>query len=97
MGSDRHLAAKMAAFAAGMKAKAGELERDDIEQLRAQVERDLEIDDPLRKVLVEFAIDCGVYLRDPVKLSEVGADICRHINLLNVPEPPDRDRRDIYG
>lgn len=97
MGGDPILAAKIAAFAAGMKAKSGDLTRGDVDQLQDQIDRDLDAEDPLYRSLSSFLIDCGVHLRDPVKLAEIGADLCHHIETLNVPQPPDLNRRDIYG
>jgi hypothetical protein len=97
MGSDAFLAVKMAAFAAGMKAKAGDLARDDIDQLRDLVERDLDPEDQNARAITAFVVDFGVHFRDPVKLAEIGADLCRHVDAMNVPQPPDLERRDIYG
>lgn len=97
MGSDRYLAVKMAAFAAGMKAKAGELTLKDIDRLGEQAVQNLEVEDPLMSAVADFVYDSAVYMRDPVKLAEIGAVLCRQIETLNVPQPPDLERRDIYG
>ncbi|MEX0306047.1 MAG: hypothetical protein AB3N12_01560 [Ruegeria sp.] len=97
MGSDQYLAVKMAAFAAGMKAKAGELAYDDVDRLGDLTVEKLDAGDPLMSAVADFVYDCNVYMRDPVKLAELGADLCRHIETLNLPQPPDLDRRDIYG
>lgn len=97
MPRDPHLAARMAAFSAGMSAKAGELVREDLHKLRDQVQNDLNEDSRLRRAVESFVLDCEAHFRDPVKLAELGADLCAYIDVMNMPEPVDAERADING
>lgn len=92
----RALALKMAAFAEAMRARSGEIDREALARLVRLADAAPE-DDPLGARVLEFVTDIRVWSRDPVRLAELGADLVRFIDLLNMPEPPDLGRRDIYG
>ncbi|GGH36146.1 hypothetical protein SAMN05444007_108227 [Cribrihabitans marinus] len=96
MAGDPQLALRLAAFSAGMSAKAGTLDMADLERLRAQAAM-FDVALTLRRAIEGFALDARVHARDPVRLAELGRDLCRYIDTLNIPEPPDSQRRDIYG
>lgn len=90
------LGLKLAAFAEAMRARSGEIDREELARLVRLAEAAPE-DDPLRARVLEFVTDLRSWSRDPVRLADLGGEMVRFIDLMNMPEPPDMNRRDIFG
>lgn len=97
MPNDFYLGIKMRAFTAGLLAQSGEIDPREIEQLETEVEERLIESSRLRQAVQDFISDARTFSRDPVKLAEAGNALIHFIQVLNVPDPTDADRRDIHG
>lgn len=97
MSHDNVLAVKFDAFAVAMQAKAGGLEDFDVDSLVAKAEQLLGSDHPVARAVMAFATQYQLDPRDAVHVAEHGDILLAAIDRLNVPEPPDMGRRDIYG
>ena len=95
---DPILALKMAAFSAGQNAKINDLDEATVEELRIQVERVLDDpQDPLRQAVIRFVVQYEIEKLSKNGLLRLGCDLVDFLHGLNMPMPPDVDRKDIYG
>lgn len=90
------LETRMLAFAAAMAARAGSLDRAQIDELEQAV-RPLDPDNQLRIAVEGFVSRARYALRDRDRLAELGRDMGRYVDSLMLGRPPDLDRRDIHG
>lgn len=87
---------RMLAFAAAMAARAGTLDRAQIDELEAAV-RPLDRDNQLRVAVEGFVAKARDALRDRARLADLGRDMGRYVDSLLIVRPPDLDRRDVHG
>lgn len=88
--------AKMFAFAVAMNAKRGDLELEDVRELRELAETQLERNDPLRKEILSFVT--AFELRpDRATLFDMGTELFRAVEVAAMPDPVDAGRRDVNG
>lgn len=96
MGHEHSIALRMAVFANAMNAQVGTITPADVALLIWQV-RELDEGDVLRRAVEGFADRYALVRRDPRKLAELGRTLSAFICNLNMPDPVDLNRRDIYG
>lgn len=94
---DQQIALRMAAFAAAMRAKAGNLDAETVADLVAQAERQLTPEDALARAIARFADGYRQHRREAGELADLGRDLSAFIETLNMPVPPDLGRKDIHG
>ncbi|MBW4972101.1 hypothetical protein KZZ08_00630 [Roseovarius mucosus] len=94
---DQQIALRMAAFAAAMRAKVGNLDAETVADLVAQAEGHLTPEDALAQAIARFAQGYREHRRQADRLAELGRDLSAFIETLNMPVPPDLGRKDIHG
>lgn len=85
------------AFAVAMRAKAGQLDPLDVDQLVAAAGDALTADDPLARAITHFATQHQLLRRDPAALAELGQELSHAVDLALIPVPPGCERADIHG
>ncbi len=90
---------RFAAFALGMQAKAGTLDRAEAAALLVRAANELGEADPDYQAIRNFARVVTRRGVAPAAVAEAGAGLCAIIDRLNVPVPPDvlSERADIHG
>lgn len=96
MGCEHSIALRLSVFANAMKAQVGTIVAADVALLILQV-RELDQGDVLRRAVEGFADRYAVVRRDPRQLAELGRTLSAFIANLNMPDPVDQHRKDIYG
>ena len=94
---DPELAVRFSAFAVAQNAKIGAVEAHEVDGLRAMAERELGVDDPVRRAVTHFATQYELKAFDPAGLVQIGHELSDAIEKLNVPVPPGTDRADTHG
>ncbi|MEM6650957.1 MAG: hypothetical protein AAF582_00060 [Pseudomonadota bacterium] len=93
------LEVKFTAFSVAQKAKAGILPKQDVNDLVGQAS-ELMVEDenhPLLIAVLRFADGYFEHRRSGAMVYELGVELANAIDRLNMPEPPDQGRADIYG
>lgn len=96
--SDREdIALRMSAFALAGQARVGAVDPLDLADLYIRAEQHLESSDPLFRAITGFVTALEVAEFDHEARRAAGEDLQHAIEVINMPEPPGQDRRDING
>ncbi len=87
---------KFDAFAVAMRAKIGEHDVTETDELLARAEETLTSDDPLFRAITAFVVAMET-ATGPAGRLEPGHVLHDALEGINVPVPPDLHRRDIHG
>ncbi|MBR9840275.1 MAG: hypothetical protein GYB50_20630 [Rhodobacteraceae bacterium] len=94
--SNPRIALKMAAFAHCMALKANTVERGDLEALRGHVQRYAYYPDELSREIEAFCVALAEAVGRTREI-ELADRMISQLAIMNMPAPPDQDRRDIHG
>ncbi|WP_420415810.1 hypothetical protein [Marinovum algicola] len=95
--AERELALRFAAFALGMKAQTGVIDRNDLFSACLMADSVLGKAHPLARALSGFRLQFQRAPHDIDLLKRLGRDLTRYIQTLNLPAPVDAGRKDIHG
>lgn len=94
--ADEHVPALIAAQAAAMSARTGQLTQQAVDEARIKAEELLPRDHPARAAVITFATMYEQYRRDPEQMRKQGEYLQDALGRALNPDSPD-PRRQIYG
>jgi len=97
MGYDPRIGIGLAAASVAMKAKCGQLDEMDVDDLYARAEQELGHDDPLFRAVSAFATQYQVWAHDAPQLARLGDALSHAVIVASRPDPVDMARVDIHG
>lgn len=97
MVGDPHIALRMEAFSVGLAAQLEDPGPARVESLMARAARLLAPDDPLAAPIRIFGAGYPHVRHRPAARAELGRELTRWVEIVNRPDVPGSDRRDIYG
>lgn len=96
MAYDPQMALRFAAFAAGMQAVAGSLDRDELARLERHA-NNFDQSEPLPRAVIRFVAQVRADIRNRAVIEDLGRGLTTYICSLNRPDPVGFDRRDLFG
>jgi len=85
------------ALSLAMQAKAGSIDPQDIDEVQACTEQVLTSSHPVTLAINDFATQYQLHAHDYARVTELGDELLRIVELHAMPDAVDAGRSDIYG